>query len=221
MKVGIIDADLIERSKHRFPNLASEKISGYWKDKGADTELLMNYDNLDDYDHVFISKVFTDTPFPEGIEESERIHFGGTGFYFDKAKRLEPEIEYHIPDYNLYDKWINSEVLRAQQNAENTGADFDKKKFMVQFKEYTDYSIGFLTRGCFRKCKFCVNQKYSRVVRHMGLSDFVDQKRKKICLLDDNFLGLKTYWREYLEELMASGKSFKFKQGLRYMLVKI
>lgn len=30
MNVGIIDADLIGREHHRFPNLACEKISGYW-----------------------------------------------------------------------------------------------------------------------------------------------------------------------------------------------
>lgn len=29
MKIGIIDADLLGRQKHRFPNLACEKISGY------------------------------------------------------------------------------------------------------------------------------------------------------------------------------------------------
>ena len=32
MKVAIIDADLIGRKKHRFPNLVSEKISAYWKE---------------------------------------------------------------------------------------------------------------------------------------------------------------------------------------------
>ena len=34
MKIAIIDADLIGRSKHRFPNLACEKISGYHKELG-------------------------------------------------------------------------------------------------------------------------------------------------------------------------------------------
>ena len=39
MKIAIIDVDLIERKKHRFPNLACEKISGYWKEQGAEVEL--------------------------------------------------------------------------------------------------------------------------------------------------------------------------------------
>ena len=40
MKVAIIDADLIGRKKHRFPNLVSEKISAYWKEKGAEVTLI-------------------------------------------------------------------------------------------------------------------------------------------------------------------------------------
>lgn len=52
MKIGIIDADLIGRSKHRFPNLACEKISGYWKDQGAEVQLLLDYNWDSDFDHV-------------------------------------------------------------------------------------------------------------------------------------------------------------------------
>ena len=49
MKIGIIDADLIGRDKHRFPNLACEKISGYWKEHGAEVALLMDYDHFEEY----------------------------------------------------------------------------------------------------------------------------------------------------------------------------
>lgn len=43
MKIGIVDADLIGRHKHRFPNLVCEKLSGYWKERGAEVTLLMDY----------------------------------------------------------------------------------------------------------------------------------------------------------------------------------
>ena len=45
MKIGIIDADLIGRKKHRFPNLASMKLSGYHKEKGDTVKLLLDYNN--------------------------------------------------------------------------------------------------------------------------------------------------------------------------------
>lgn len=219
MKVGIIDADLIGRDKHRFPNLVCEKLSAYWKEKGATVSLLLNYDNINAFDEVYISKVFTDTPCPEYLYDEKwlnkhpKIHIGGTGFYFDKAPNLPDEIEHHMPDYHLYDEWITNNVIDAEQEAIKNGKTFKKENYMVQFKEYLEYSIGFLTRGCFRKCGFCVNQKYSFVFKHSPLEEFYDPSRKKICLLDDNFLGCPK-WKEMLEELIATGRQFKFKQGL-------
>lgn len=84
-KIGIVDADLIGRDKHRFPNLVCEKISAFWKEKGADVHLLLNYDDFGDYNEVYISKVFTDTPVPKWLKETKKVHIGGTGFFFDKA----------------------------------------------------------------------------------------------------------------------------------------
>lgn len=139
MKVAIIDADLIGRKKHRFPNLACEKISGYWKhEMKAEVELKLDYDNLDEFDQVFISKVFTDTPVPDGLIETEHVHIGGTGFYFDKAPALPDEIEHHMPDYSLYDDWIKQEVEKAKIAK---GDKFNEKRFMVQFKEYTELLV--------------------------------------------------------------------------------
>lgn len=218
MLIGIIDADLLGRKKHRFPNLVCEKLSGYWKEKGAEVHLLLDYDHLDNYDQVFISKVFTDTPVPEWLmkyvqDHNDRIHIGGTGFFFDKAPNLPDEIEHHMPDYNLYNEWIENECLKAKKIAKKQEIKFDRASFMTQFKEYTDYSIGFVTRGCFRKCPFCINQKYNQVFRHSPLREFYDPSRKKICLLDDNVLGCKE-WKNILEELITLGKPFKFKQGM-------
>lgn len=224
MKVAIIDADLLGRTKHRFPNLVCEKLSAYWKGRGAEVELKLNYENLQEYDEVFISKVFTDTWVPEWIAKSvdmdscevtlpENIHVGGTGFFFAHAPNLPDEIEHHMPDYSLYDKWIENEVKKAEEKAVSSGKIFRKSNFMVQFKEYTDYSIGFMTRGCFRKCPFCVNQKYDRVFLHSSLDEFYDEKRKKICLLDDNVLGCPG-WENILDELISKKKPFKFKQGM-------
>ena len=82
-----------------------------------------------------------------------------------------------------------------------------------EYAYYTDYSIGFLTRGCFRKCAFCVNKNYDRVCTHSPLLEFLDTARPKICLLDDNFFG-SPRWKDLLLELQQTGKPFQFKQGL-------
>lgn len=221
MKIAIIDADLIGREKHRFPNLVCEKISGYHKKIGDEVHLVLDYDNLDSYDEVYICKVFTDTWVPDWIANNvnmdgvstslpENIHVGGTGFFFATAPNLPEYIEHHMPDYHLYDEWIEGEVAKAR---EAKGEDFNEKSFLVQFKEYLDYSIGFITRGCFRKCPFCVNQKYDHVFLHSPLEEFHDPTRKKLCFLDDNFLGSPN-WKSLLTEIINTGKPFKFKQGL-------
>ena len=197
--IAIIDADLLGRKKHRFPNLACMKISGYWKDNDANVTLKMDYDNLEIYDKVYVSKVFTDTTVPEEVLQESNVEYGGTGFFFDKAPNLPDEIEHHMPDYHLYDDFVQRKI--------------DEGFKKTEFKEYLNYSIGFLTRGCFRKCAFCVNQKYDRVFCHSPLEEFYDPSRKKICLLDDNFLG-QPNWKTMLEELIDTGKQFKFKQGL-------
>lgn len=104
-----------------------------------------------------------------------------------------------MPDYHLYDGFISERISNGDKS--------------VHYKYYTDYSIGFLTRGCFRKCKFCVNQNYDRVMLHSPLDEFLDYSRKKICLLDDNILGCKE-WKYLLEQLIDTGKPFRFQQGM-------
>ena len=199
MKIAVIDADLIGRKRHRFPNLACMKISGHHKALGDSVALRLNYEGLENFDRVYISKVFTDTPIPEGILQLDHVHYGGTGFYYDKAPCLSDAIEHQMPDYHLYDAWVQKQLDRGGKRSE--------------YAYYTDYSIGFLTRGCFRKCAFCVNKNYDRVTTHSPLSEFLDTARPKICLLDDNFFGSPN-WKVLLSELQQTGKPFQFKQGL-------
>lgn len=218
MKIAIIDADLIGRKKHRFPNLACMKISAYYKAQGWETELKTDYENLSSYDKVSISKVFMDTEIPfEQQDKSQKtengiadfykdnpilnlpnVEYGGTGFFYDKAPPLPQETEHIRPDYHLYDKWVESLLA-------NGGREKD-------FTYYRDFSIGFATRGCIRKCSFCVNKNYSKCSLHSSLNEFVDEDRPYICLLDDNIFACKD-WRYVFDELNRSGKRFQFKQG--------
>ena len=197
MRVGIIDADLIARKKHRFPNLACMKISGFHKAQGDKVELLTSFQVLG-WDKIYLSKVFTDTEVPGELLSAPNVVYGGTGFYYDKAPDLPVEIEHSFPDYHLYDEWVQSKLAGGKPK---------------DYIYYTDYSIGFLTRGCFRKCEFCVNKKYDRCVPHSPLSEFLDPERKKICFLDDNFFAC-PQWESLIQDVIATGKRFQFKQGL-------
>ena len=199
MKVGIIDADLIGAKRHRFPNLVCMKLSYYHKAQGDTVCLLVSYDTVDEYDKVYISKVFTATPCPEEVLTKENVEYGGTGFFYDKAKPLPCEIEHSMPDYHLYDDWVETQIESGIKRSE--------------FTFYLDYSIGFLTRGCFRGCYYCVNRNCKRARGASPLTEFMDESRPKLCFLDDNFLSFPK-WRELLKPVIESGKRFQFNQGL-------
>lgn len=199
MRIAILDAELIGLKRHRFPNLACMKLSAHHKAQDDEVTLKTNYDGLDEFDKVYLSKVFTETQVPEAVLKQPNLSYGGTGFFYDKAPALPVEIEHHMPDYHLYDTWVGKQIEAGK----------DKREFIY----YTDYSIGFLTRGCFRKCAFCVNQNYDKVTPHSPLAEFYDPTRRKICLQDDNFFGLPD-WKTKLTELKDTGRPFQFRQGL-------
>ena len=82
-----------------------------------------------------------------------------------------------------------------------------------EFDYYRKYSIGYLTRGCFRGCEFCVNRNCRKVEPASPFEEFYDESRPKICLLDDNFFGCPN-WKILIQPVIDSGKRFQFKQGL-------
>lgn len=219
MEIAIIDAEIVGKNKHRFPNLVCMKLSSYYKSLGNNVILKLDYENLEEYDIVFISKVFIKTEIPFENEDKElkteetiirfyenhpilslsNVRFGGTGFYYDKSPKLEEDIEHCKPDYHLYDNWVQSCI--------DNGA---KRK---EFTYYLDYSVGFLTRGCFRQCEFCVNRNYKTCVKHSDISEFIDPDRSKICFLDDNFFACPE-WETIIASVKKYKKPFQFKQGL-------
>ena len=218
MKIGIIDADLLASTRHRFPNLACMKISSWHKSMGDDVVLMMDWDTSP-YDKVYVSKVFIKTRIPcepdnqEDKNESSvigwyahntflqdpKIVYGGTGFFYDQAPPLDPDIEHIMPDYHLYDGWVTEQIASGKKR--------------TQFTYYLDYSIGYLTRGCFRGCEFCVNRNCKQSSPASPLTEFYDASRKYICFLDDNFLACPC-WKELITAVHQTKKPFEFKQGL-------
>jgi len=175
------------------------KLSSYHKAKGDTVILLTSYDDVEYFDKVYISKVFTKTPVPQEVLDMPNVEHGGTGFFYDKAPPLPYEVEHAMPDYHLYDDWVNDKISQGVKRSE--------------FAYYLDYSIGYLTRGCFRGCYYCVNRNCKKASAASPLSEFMDESRPKLCFLDDNFFAYPC-WEELLQPVIKSGKRFQFKQGL-------
>ena len=245
--VGLVDADLLDNGT-RHPNLALLKIAGFLHDNAVPFELIENEDvNIQDYDVIFLSKVFTFTKEPafyqkaKGTELESKFHIGGTGFYSTVNDRKEftrlriedmerlgqdeflnlfrnhrgdkrrygIDMARQMPYYHLYDNYIAKRIEGGKKRS--------------YYKDYLDYSIGFVTRGCFRHCPFCVNRLEKKVLPYSKLEWFLDNERDEngrlvrpyIYLWDDNFLAADpSIWKPILQELMQTKRYFQFRQGL-------
>lgn len=246
IKIGLVDADLLDGGT-RHPNLALLKIAGFLHDNHIPFELIEDENiNPSDYTLIYISKVFTFTTEPAFMRKArerknlDNIRWGGTGYYgeddppeiFTRLReedmtRLENDdflnqfanhrggrmfgidMAHQMPYYDLYKPYIDKKIADG--------------KNPTYFKDYLYYSIGFLTRGCFRKCPFCVNRIERRVVPYSQLDWFIDDEkdengkllRPNIYLWDDNFLAAPpAVWRGFLDKLIETGRPFQFRQGL-------
>ena len=86
----------------------------------------------------------------------------------------------------------------------------------------TDTAYGFLTRGCPRRCPFCIVSKkeghWSRTVT--SLHNFW-RGQKNIRLLDPNILACKTVCKCLLQNLADTGATVDFTQGLDARLLNV
>ena len=82
-----------------------------------------------------------------------------------------------------------------------------------------DYSIGFTTRGCIRKCEFCfVPEKEGKIQEYRKVSD-IWRGKGNLVLLDNNILAMPEKFGEVLEFCKAKKIHVDFNQGLDCRLV--
>ena len=83
-----------------------------------------------------------------------------------------------------------------------------------------DYSMQFLSRGCIRKCKFCVVPEKEGYVHPVGdLLDLWDGKSKLITVLDNNILALPKHFKKICHQAQENKIKLDFSQGLDHRLL--
>jgi hypothetical protein len=97
-KVLLISADASSK-RNTTPNLALMKISSYYKQQGDEVGF-----HVSNPDHVYVSCVFSkNLPTARGVQTyypDAEFHIGGPGLM--KPNALPHEMEYVMPDYDLY-----------------------------------------------------------------------------------------------------------------------
>lgn len=184
MKIGLIDVD-----GHNFPNLALMKISAYHKDLGDEVEWYLSWNGIqEEYDIVYLSKVFTETYSPDYIYPiyAKEVIKGGYGY--DNYKEPFPGYEKQFPDYSIYHDI---------------------------YPKYKKTAFGYLTRGCPRNCDFCMVGEYEglKVRKVADLKDFYDPKKyNAIEIMDPNLFANK-HSLDLLRQLANSGARVNINQG--------
>ena len=150
-----------------------------------------------------------------------------SGYYKEKGYK----IEWYSPVFkHKYHKIFASKVFRWKSEMDGFltkdmikgGSGFDLSVKLPEKIEHCrpdynlygiDYAIGFITRGCSRRCDFCVvSKKEGMIHKHADLDEFWSGQ-DKIMLLDNNILSYTDHLGE-LVTLRETGSKVQFNQGL-------
>lgn len=102
----------------------------------------------------------------------------------------------------------------------STELPYEVEHIMPDYSLYgCDYSMGFTSRGCIRRCPFCVVWRKERWIHdNAPLGEFVHRNHMKVMLLDNNLLAAPCA-RDILEQLVDRCLKVCFSQGLDIRLV--
>jgi len=214
MKVALIDVD------SKIPNLALMKLSSYFKKcyKSEKPKIKLyskpwhrrlpkkpRKEKLDnDTDIILASKVFQDSHIPDiGEDFQKNMVIGGVGSNNDNdfhrnLDSIDDDISFCLPEIKHIDN------------------------IMPDYSLYnSDYSMGFTTRGCMRKCKFCFVPKHEGKLHIVSdnIKDFWNKKHHKLVLLDNNILALPKHFMKITNQIIENELEVDFNQGLDHRLL--
>ena len=191
MKVLFVDAD----SVNGFPNLALMKIGAWLKEnynEVVDIELIQGLPStapLYPYDQVYISTIF-----------------------YQNKKKVEDYVRQFPKDCDIA-------IGGSGWNLTTKLSDYIEHMLPDYSLYDLDYSMGFTSRGCIRKCKFCVvPEKEGDIRDNAPITEFLHGDHDRVMLLDNNFQA-SPKWRENLQYLIDHKIKVNFNQGLDARLV--
>ncbi len=122
------------------------------------------------------------------------------------------------PDYEY---WPDCEIIKG-------GSGYDMKtelppeieSLCPDYSLYgIDYAMGFTTRGCIRRCPFCIVPEKEGKIR--AVADVYDfwTGQKNLMLMDNNLTAAPDHYERILKQLSREGIRTSFSQGLDIRLI--
>lgn len=169
----------------KIPNFALMKISSFYKNLG--------------YTVIFSKKI-------KYIKANKYV--ASSVFYNEKSmSRIKALNEIYGSDIKIGGSGVNLSKKLPKK--------IDKCFPDYELYKHRSYAMGFLTRGCNKKCSFClVPRKEGKLnSNYASFDNFVPKKQNKVMLLDNNLLASKKSF-SIIESIKRRNYSVNFSQTL-------
>lgn len=176
-------------SKTGFPNLAIMKISAWHKQQGDSVDLI------------------------KGIPQAPPL------FSYDKTY-ISVIFWQNATKANTYARMLEGKVEVGGIGDSYKKLPAEIEHILPDYSLYgVDFSMGYTSRGCTRKCPWCVVPSKEGGIRdHAPLNEFLHPTHDRVMLLDNNFQA-SPRWKYNLNYAIANDLRVNFNQGLDIRLV--
>ena len=163
-----------------------------------------------------IGLVNLDSKLPNIALEKIKLYYQGNAEYISPIETHSYDKVYCSSIFTFADKSY------VQPNWICGGTGFDlTTKLPTEIEEMKPkINYGFTTRGCIRKCPFCVVPQKEGKIRVVGdIYDIWDRKSKIIVLYDNNILAEPKHFKRICEQIKKENIKVDFNQGLDFRLL--
>lgn len=188
MKILLVDID------SKIPNLALMKLSTFHKNKGDEVSLI----------RLFFNGYPSDKPISVIDNKEYDLTYASNIFSVNKNRFS-------------FKKMSGVSVGGTGQGLINLPEEVDDSVEDYSIYPTNKVSFGFITRGCPRKCSFCiVPEKEGGIYHYRSIEQIV--KHKKVFFMDNNILAYEKH-TDIFKELIEKNIRCQFNQGLDIRLI--
>ena len=151
--------------------------------------------------------------------EKVRLFYTGRGERIEDYLPLERD-KYDIVYCSSIFTWTNKSYVMPDMICGGTGFNLETTLDPAIDKMKPKINVGFTTRGCIRKCSFCVVHEKEGHIRAVGdIYDFWDGQSGNIRLIDNNILALPVHFEMICGQLKKEDLKVDLTHGLDIRLL--